>query len=412
MQSSTGWGISPPFRRVTHPCWISSSQSGRVIQILLLLSGQVEANPGPYTPKYPCTVCLRAVKWGQRALACDSCNKWCHLSCMVMTSAEYNHLANTSTTWICSSCNSPNHTRIFDSITTVSNSFESLSLEQTSYSFHSLTVCSPSSSLGSPKATSSPRKPKREPAKPVKQSLRTVVINFQSIKNKVQEAQVLIESAEPDIIIGTETWLNPSIYSSDVLPNNYAVFRRDRADSHGGVLIAVKDDLVCTPVATNRESELISVKVRINRSKSIIVAAFYRPPNESTTEHAQTVLDELARLRQEHSKCEFWIGGDFNLSDIDWPTLAIKSNQYPAAMSSIYLNIPGQCGVEQLVEAPTRGNNILDLFFTSHPSLVSKCKPIPGIWDHDAVLVDTVTKTTEVEARASKDIPMGQGRPS
>ena len=43
------------------------------------------------------------------------------------------------------------------------------------------------------------------------------------------------------------------------------------------------------------------------------------------------------------------------------------------------------------MEAP-RGNNILDLFFTSHPSLVSKCKPIPGVGDHDAVLVDTVTK--------------------
>ena len=142
------------------------------------------------------------------------------------------------------------------------------------------------------------------------------------------------------------------------------------------------------------QNELISVKVRINRSKSIIVADFYRPPIESTTEHAQTVLDELARLRQEHSKCEFCIGEDFNLPDIDWPTLSVKSNQYPAAMSIIYmyLNIPGQCGVEQLVEAPTRGNSILDLFFTSHPSLVSKCKPIPGIGDHDAVLVDTLTK--------------------
>ena len=125
----------------------------------------------------------------------------CHLSCMAITSTEYNHLANTLTTWICSSCNSPNHKRIFDSIPAVSYSFESLSLEQTSDSFHSLTVCSPSSSLGSPKATSSPRKPQRELAKPVKQSLRTVVINLQSIKNKVQEAQVLIESAEPGIIL-------------------------------------------------------------------------------------------------------------------------------------------------------------------------------------------------------------------
>ena len=217
-------------------------------------------------------------------------------------------------------------------------------------------------------------------------------MNFQSIKNKVQETQLLIESADPDIIIGTETWLNPNIFSSEVLPSNYTVFRRDRADSHGGVLIAVKDDLVCTPVSTNKELELICVKVRINRSKSIIISAFYRPPSESNTEHAQAVLDELTRLRQDNSKCEFWVGGDFNLPDIDWPTLAVTSNQYPAVMSNIYIGLPAQCGVEQLVEAPTRGNNILDLFFTRNPSLVSKCKPIPGVGDHDAVLVDTLAK--------------------
>ena len=186
--------------------------------------------------------------------------------------------------------------------------------------------------------------------------------------------------------------MNPNIFSSEVLPSNYTVFRRDRADSHGGVLIAVKDDLVCTPVSTNHEFELICVKVRINRSRSIIIAAFYRPPNEVSPEHAQGVIDELTRLRQEYGKCEFWVGGDFNLPDIDWPALATTSNQYPAAMSNIYLSLPGQCGVEQLVEAPTRGNNILDLFFTSNPSLVSKCKPIPGIGDHDAVLVDTLAK--------------------
>ena len=61
-------------------------------------------------------------------------------------------------------------------------------------------------------------------------------------------------------------------------------------------------------------------------------------------------------------------------------------------MSNIYLSLPGQCGLEQLVEAPARGNNILDLFFTSTPYLVSKRKPIPGIGDHDAVLVDTLAK--------------------
>ena len=92
------------------------------------------------------------------------------------------------------------------------------------------------------------------------------------------------------------------------------MFRRDRADTHGGVLVAVKDDLV---LSTNHEFELICVKVRVNRSKSIIIAAFYRPPNEVSPEHAQGAIDELTRLRQEYSKCEFRVGGDFNLPDID-----------------------------------------------------------------------------------------------
>ncbi|VDI67396.1 Hypothetical predicted protein [Mytilus galloprovincialis] len=61
-------------------------------------------------------------------------------------------------------------------------------------------------------------------------------------------------------------------------------------------------------------------------------------------------------------------------------------------MSSEYLELATRCGVEQIVKTPTRGENILDLFFTSHPSLVNKCKTIPGVGDHDAVLIDTLAK--------------------
>jgi hypothetical protein len=46
-----------------------------------------------------------------------------------------------------------------------------------------------------------------DPKRPLK-SLRAIVINFQSIKNKVHETQVLIDNADSDIILGTETWLN------------------------------------------------------------------------------------------------------------------------------------------------------------------------------------------------------------
>ena len=47
--------------------------------------------------------------------------------------------------------------------------------------------------------------------------------------------------------------------------------------------------------------------------------------------------------------------------------------------------------LEQLVDFPTRKNKTLDLIFSSHPSYMVRCKPLPSIGnsDHDVVLLDT-----------------------
>ena len=45
--------------------------------------------------------------------------------------------------------------------------------------------------------------------------------------------------------------------------------------------------------------------------------------------------------------------------------------------------------LEQIVLKPTRGDNILDLCFTSHPDSINQCITVPGFSDHtyDAVIV-------------------------
>ena len=47
--------------------------------------------------------------------------------------------------------------------------------------------------------------------------LRLLNINFQSSRNKIQELEHLVNSARPDVIIGTETWLNPTIGSAEIM---------------------------------------------------------------------------------------------------------------------------------------------------------------------------------------------------
>ena len=44
--------------------------------------------------------------------------------------------------------------------------------------------------------------------------------------------------------------------------------------------------------------------------------------------------------------------------------------------------------MEQVVECSTKGENILDLFFTTYPTLVERTKTLPplGKGDHDIVL--------------------------
>ena len=362
---------------------------------MLLLSGQVELNPGPYKPKYPCQICSKAVKWGDRALACDNCDQWYHVTCMTMSSEEYHHLANTSTTWICKICNAPNYSKLYDSISTDENSFSSLSSHDSENS--DLGMDSSNSSLGSPIATSSPKRPTYQSPKRTIKSLRVVVLNFQSIKNKVNETQVLIDSSDPDIIIGTETWLNKDISSAEVLPTNFQVFRNDRQDSHGGVLIAVRDDITCSPVLISQKVELVSVKLHLNRVKSIIISSFYRPPNATQDTYSQAAADELSKLRTDHPKSDFWVGGDFNLPDIDWSSLTVTSTQYPHSMSEMYLDIVRHCSVEQMINFPTRGSKTLDIFLTSSPGLIDRCKPLPGVGDHDAILIDTLIKPRRVK---------------
>ena len=69
--------------------------------------------------------------------------------------------------------------------------------------------------------------------------------------------------------------LGPNINFEDV------PFRRDRVgDSHGGILVYVKDGIPCK---RRTDLELIAIEciwVEVNvRNKRVLVGTFYRPPN-------------------------------------------------------------------------------------------------------------------------------------
>jgi len=51
-------------------------------------------------------------------------------------------------------------------------------------------------------------------------------------------------------------------------------------------------------------------------------------------------------------------------------------------------------GFSQTVNSPTRRNNILDVFITNRPSLITHCSTIPGISDYKAVNIKSSVQVT------------------
>ena len=62
-------------------------------------------------------------------------------------------------------------------------------------------------------------------------------------------------------------------------------------------------------------------------------------------------------------------------------------------------------GLEQVVNFPTRDNNLLDIFATNRPTLVQSCKPIPGVSDHETVCV-----TSDISAKYQRHMTLVKSR--
>ncbi|XP_063951801.1 uncharacterized protein LOC135153256 [Lytechinus pictus] len=275
----------------------------------------------------------------------------------------------------------------------MSNVYDSLSSSSTDTS-----TCSSTTPLspGPPLASSSPtrRKTLRKRGQ-VKHKMKILNINFQSIKNKKEELGTLIDSTDPDIILGSETWLNSSICSSELFPPGYDVIRKDRLDGYGGVCIAIKNNLVFERLTyrLDREIEAVFIKLHIDRHQSLVICAMYRPPSSSIA-YMNDLCEVIEDINAENRNTVLWLGGDLNLPDINWTTLAIDRNQYQNAVNMRFLDMLHNCGLEQIVDFPTRQNSFLDLFLTNRPTLVYKCSPLPGIGDHDIVSVVSSIKAS------------------
>ena len=78
------------------------------------------------------------------------------------------------------------------------------------------------------------------------------------------------------------------------------------------------------------------------------------------------------------------------MPDIDWPNTFVSGHSHSLRLNHIFLDFLLDNALTQMVNTPTRGSNVLDIFITDRPSLVESCDTVDGISDHEAVFIESL----------------------
>ena len=109
-------------------------------------------------------------------------------------------------------------------------------------------------------------------------------------------------------------------------------------------------------------------------------------PTYNKVEYTQDLCNAVSGLSARFKDHVIWLGGDTNLPGIDWKTGTFTGHSFPVPINQAYKDTFNHIGCEQMLNSPTRIDNILDGFCTKRPSLVDRFSPIPGLSDHGIVL--------------------------
>ena len=133
---------------------------------------------------------------------------------------------------------------------------------------------------------------------------------------------------------------------------------------------------------------MVWAKIKVHGSKDLYIGPFYRPPDNHDPDYIGHIQKYLERIPTSHG-AHLWLGGNFNLGDIDWKNECTTTYPTHGAQCRQLLTASKDAFLTQMVTEPTRitesSSSILDLFFTNNDTLVNQVRVLPGISDHEAV---------------------------
>lgn len=203
----------------------------------------------------------------------------------------------------------------------------------------------------------------------------------QSGVSKYDDLCSMIATESYSMVGITETWLDNSIDSKDLLlPGYLPPLRRDRSRAGGGVMIYLAADLPAKhrPDLEPLNQEIMCVEVQL-LNHSVIVFVCYRSQTVDTTLFLENIQSSMDLLDND-AKIVFT--GDFNAKHNLWcNTDATCTN------GRLFKTFFESHNYTQLVKEPTRfgptGSSCIDLIFTNIPQLCKSINVLPRLINCD-----------------------------
>lgn len=148
------------------------------------------------------------------------------------------------------------------------------------------------------------------------------------------------------------------------------------------MLIAVKKCISSFHITTSFNIEATFVCVTSSCTKTII-GVCYRPPNY-TGMFCHELHSLLLEINERYLRSHVLVYGDFNFPNIDWFSLTTSGSSEARDFLDLCLNH----NFTQVVDKPTREDNILDLILTTSPDLVTSISQSKGFSDHNLLTVE------------------------
>ena len=125
---------------------------------------------------------------------------------------------------------------------------------------------------------------------------------------------------------------------------------------------------------------------------------------EYSIDTLQRALDEINDLTKNNHKSTIVVAGDFNARDIDWDNLTPTQECRKKGLCDKLISILGEGQLHQMQRENTRGDAILDLFCTNKPSLVKSICTIPGLSDHDGIVLADILVKAQINKKPQRRV--------